>query len=486
MSRLTLTLHDFVNFQIEGLDNREIGKIQSKTSLMVKGCFVTAAYKAKIWDGRESLFNDEGFGLIYELNKVLDILEGMGYDLDEDITLVDLRPDIPFPSELVAPDLLKEFVGHDLYDYQVNAINSAILEQQGILDIGTNGGKSLICVGISKVFEPYMKSIVVVPSEKLANQTEKDYIRCELNAIALTKKIKPKDRQSKINEHKHIIITSKLFLNCAEFFEDQTYAILYDETHIFGEATADIMRIHMGHCPIRIGMSATMPLVKSDPYKRNMICAYIGGGVLGKVEQKTLIKRGISSKLNIRMVSTRDPAMEALCRDKSFVWESEDSYLNSNRVRVEAIADFIQTLPPMNTLILCHAGLGSLLAEELDLSFIFDETPTELRDEWFSRFGVEDDYSLIGTFGTVATGISENRIFRLIMIDVGKNRTYILQGIGRALRLDGVIDSVEAIDISAETKYSKIHKKERIAIYKAEEFPYVEDVQPIMVLNEEY
>lgn len=55
-------------------------------------------------------------------------------------------------------------------------------------------------------------------------------------------------------------------------------------------------------------------------------------------------------------------------------------------------------------------------------------------------------------------------------LDVGKNETYILQGIGRGLRLDGVHNSIELIDIHARTKYSMRHLKERLKIYKNESY----------------
>lgn len=478
---LTLTVDDFVNFHIEGLTPQEIGKIQKATSLPVKGAFTSAAFKAKIWDGRESLLTDEGIGVLYELNKVLGHVESCGYDLDEDLELVFEQPDINLDVPFVDENYLLEYSGYKLRDYQMNGINAAIQHRKGILDIATNGGKSWMCVGISRVFDKVLKSVIIVPSEFLVNQTYADYSKTDLNVIALTADIKPAKREAAIRGARHVITTAKLFMNCVEFFKEDAWAFVYDEAHIFGDVMADILRMEMGHCPVRIGLSATIPKHKADPYKRNKILSYIGGDILTCVAQKELMERGISAKLNIVMHSTVHQEIDELSTEKEFDWSVEQSYLLQNRDRIKAIADFIQTFDVKNTLILCHAALGTQLAEHLGCNMITEDTPNKIRQEWFAEFKNNDDVLLAATFGCAGTGISVNRVFRQFLIDVGKDETAILQGIGRGVRLDGVLNKIEVVDISARTKFSLRHRAERIKIYKREGFEFVEEKQFIMV-----
>tara|TARA_Y100000593_G_scaffold94592_1_gene194483 strand:+ start:688 stop:3060 length:2373 start_codon:yes stop_codon:yes gene_type:complete len=790
MSGLTLTLHDHVNFELTGLSRKEVEKIRDRTGILVKGCFTTAAYKAKIWDGRESLFDESGLGLIYELDKILDIVEDFGFDLDRDIDLVNKCEPFSHNIEPVKEDFLLEESGYLLRDYQLDAINAAITERMGLFDIGTNGGKSWICVGISKAYDQLIKSVVIVPTEKLARQTYADYSKTQLDVAVITAKTKPVDRKKLIKSKRHIILTSKLFLNLFEEFKNDRWAIMVDECfhpsheiltrdgwkpvadivvgeevmaydhkenrlrfeatyntvakpfsgdlmhlqsgksidilttpnhnqpvftttgkpvviqvkdvvrgrtlpisshidgscvgltateklmiafeadghhlytsqdgvhtyrfafrrerkidrledilrqcgisykktvnargdtnitfkhheifeksllwfdpyvssernadflfevgqwdghvksngtvqwdiarkddadlfcltaslcgwhakcntpyktghrlagiyrcearkrerikltdstptpvpydgfvycvsvpsgnvltrrngvisisgncHTFGDVFSEIMRFEMGHCPVRIGMSGSIPKKKVDPYKRNKIMAYIGGGILRTVKQKELMSRGISSKMKIELAITKHREVEEIFKElgREFEWSIEENYNLSNVERIQAIADFITSRhesEPKNTLILCHAGTGKILSEILNVGLIVDDTKSDVRDELFSKFDTCDDHFFCATFGTSGTGISSNRIRRMYLIDVGKNYTYIMQGIGRGLRLDGETNELEAIDISSDNVYGKKHRKDRLAIYREEEYEYTDDKTIIYV-----
>ena len=76
------------------------------------------------------------------------------------------------------------------------------------------------------------------------------------------------------------------------------------------------------------------------------------------------------------------------------------------------------------------------------------------------------------TSATSATGISQNYIHRVILVDSGKDETNVLQGIGRGIRLDGETNKCHIIDISANTLYAIEHRKERKKIYKREKFNF--------------
>ena len=479
--KIKLTILDHVNFHLDGLSKKEILNIQKATSLPIKGAFTQAAYKAKIWDGRESFFNDEGFGFLYELDDILSILEEMGYDLDSDIDFSVERneqvPEVPFIDE----SFLELYTGHKLRDYQYNSVNSVIQYRRGLLDIGTNGGKSFICVALSKVFDSHYKSVVIVPSDFLVKQTYADYKKTDLDVFALTAKTPVHKRKQEIDNHRHIILTSKLFINHSDLFTNEEWVLMVDEAHQFGDVFADCIRTDMAHCPIRVGMTATLPKEKIDPYKRKKIINHIGGDILESVRQKELISRGISSKLSIRMFQTYHEEIEELSKTKEFDWSIEENYLLNNIDRIQAIANFIKKFPVKNTLILCQPSLGIKLSEILGCDMIVDEVKSQQRTEWFENFNNRDDYILAGSFDCVGTGISNNRIFRQFTIDVGKNPVHIIQGIGRALRRDGVYNEAEVIDISARTKYSLKHKKERLKIYKEEEFSWVEENERIEV-----
>ncbi len=480
---IDLMLIDEVNCSIDGLTPKEISYIISKTELPVPGAFTTAAYKMKTWNGKESLFSEDGLFFQHMIPDVLDVLEELGYDLDQDINLIDHRSNYgPFDIPLVGDDYLKKETGYYLREHQKDAINAVIVEQKGMIDFATNAGKTVITLGISKAFDSYMGSLVVVPSENLVKQTYKDYAKSDLNAFAMTKNVKPKDRAKKFKEHRHIIITSKLLLNCLEYVSEKPYVLLYDEAHVMGDVIMNALRLDLSECPVRVGLTGTVP---KDKLKRQKVFSHLGGKVLGKVTAKYLIDKQYASSTEIDTFRTSHPEMEELSLDsKEWTWELEEKYLGTHNGRIEAIASFIQSLDIKNTLVLCHPELGKRLSKYFNGRMIIDATSTDTREEWFAEFDNADDVFLCGSFGCAATGISVNRIKRLILIDAGKNETIVKQGIGRGLRLDGEANELEVIDVSAKTKYSDRHYKERMKLYKSEKYEYNEIDDTIKVIGD--
>lgn len=479
---ITIIIHDEINVEITGLPKKELTKLMDRFSYTVPGSFMWASVKTGNSNGKESFIDEDGFTFSYLVPQIVDYLEdNLGYDVDE-FEIEDGREDINLPSiDHVDDTFLMEETGRTLRQHQVDGINTTIDKKRGTLEFATNSGKSLLALGISKVFDPYMKSIVIVPSETLVKQTYEDYARSELSCIALSPKIKPHKRQEEIDKHRHIIITAKLLLNCLEMLHGDPYVLIVDEIHsYFGDRFSDALRFELSNCPVRIGLTGTYP---KDKYKREKIACHMGDGVIGEVSNDYLIKNKHSSTVDIKMISTRHPELEELSEEsEQWDWDTEASYLRTHVGRIGAIADYIKTLEPTNTLVLCRPQLGVKLASHFNDKMITDNTPTDQRQKWFSEFEEsEDPVFLCASFGTGATGISQNRIFRLILIDVGKNNTYIKQSIGRGLRLDGELNHIDVIDISATTKYSKKHKKDRIKVYKQEKFWYSEEDNEIIV-----
>lgn len=471
MREIRLVLVDEVNAFFDGLTRKEIAYVIDKTKIFDPAARQTAAFQLGHDDGYRSFMDSDGLFFQHMIPDVLDHLENFGVDLDC-VELLDEREandiDLSHLSHVNSFFLLEE-TGFTLRDHQRDAINAVIDEHKGIIDHGTSSGKTATILGISKVLDGTLKVIVVVPSEMLAKQTFEYYEKTNLNAIRLDAKIKGKKREAAFQEYDHIIITNKLLLNCLEFIRDLPFALLVDEVHAyFGENFAGAMRDPLSNCPIRIGLTGTVP---KDKLKRTTIVNHLGGGVITTMKAKNLIKQNQAASLNIELITTSHPEMKDLSSDRNWEWETERRYINSHKGRIAAIADYIKSLPKKNTLVISHAASGKLLADHFDGRMIVDETPVETREEWVSVFDTQDEAVVFGSFGTIAAGLSKNRIFRIIMIDPGKGSS-VIQSIGRGIRLDGVVNHVEIIDISADTKYAVRHRKERIKIYKEESYPF--------------
>lgn len=786
--KVTLTIIDHVNCHFGGLTRGQVARVIERTGIVDPSLFHTPAYKLGHIDAKESYFSEDGFSFTYSIPEVLDVLENEFKITD--IELIDERDFGNIPDDLeIDEDFLIEESGYTLMEHQLNLVNTALRERIGIFDAATSAGKTLVCLAISKALDPYIKTVIVVPSEQLLNQTYDDYAKSKLSVGKLNSRIPVKKREEFIATHNHLIITNKLFANCKHLFTNEKFGIVTDECfhpshellsikdgwkpvaevkqgelivgynpetrrtvvevvqrtvtkhfsgylchlsnmdrvnllttpnhetpifrqngtirrikmkdykagmiiptsgeilgddglsdferlqiayeadghqlrtnsdgtnvyrfmfrcerkierletilnnleipykksvncrddvsivfntrdtlkknfnwydkfksgkansefiyevglwdghikssgviewnhsdydtimqlqdiarlggyqttlvtntqtrkdgsliyrinfrkknrlkltdvklkevsydgdvhcvtvpsgnvvtrlhgvvsisgncHNFGEMYADVMRFDVPHYPIRLGLTGSFPY--KNKLKARMIKNHTGGGILETVEPKELEEQGIVSSVNITLYKTIDKEIEELFyemeKKRQYDWTIEQRYTLNNKARAVALVEFIKDLPKKNTLVLCHAQLGNAMAKLMDLPFIDKDATVEERAELFGQFSQKKDHLQLASFGTSATGISENDIFIVVMIDVGKDRTAILQSIGRGMRKSKHQDYVDIIDIYADMKYGKNHLRERKKIYKEKHYPYINGDIDIPVKN---
>jgi superfamily II DNA or RNA helicase len=471
--KITLTILDHVNCHFDGLTEGQIKHIIDKTSIVDPTLYHSVGYKLGHIDAKVSYFDEEGFSFVYSIDEVLNILE-RDFKIN-DIDIVDERDFSIIPDNLsIEEDFLIEETGYNLRPHQVNVVNSALREKFGTIDASTSAGKTLICLAISKKLDPYIKTVIIVPSEQLLNQTFEDYKKSSLSVGKLHSKIAPKDREKFINDHRHIIVTSKLFVNCKDIFSSNIFALIQDENQVSGEVLMNVFRFDVPQYPMKLGLTGSFPY--TNKLKARMINNHLGGGVIAVVEPKELVDKGFVSTVDISTVKTVDLEVEELFQEidtqRKYEWSIEQNYLLGNKNRIKAIGDWLHGLPKKNTLVLCHAQFGNELSKYMGLPFIDKDTSVTERSNSFSKFGITDDHIQLASFGTSATGISENDIFVVVMIDVGKNRTAILQSIGRGMRKSDKQDHVDIVDIYANLKYSKRHYSTRTALYKEKHYPH--------------
>jgi len=472
--KTTLHIIDEINCHFTGLKDRHITEIIERTKLPIKGAFHTAAYQMKLTDGKESQFDESGLTFIYMLDKVLPLINKWGYEVE----VIDDRSQLIHIKEIIDEFFLC-IDGNFLRPYQVTSINNAIEHEHGIVNIPTSGGKTYICAALSKYYDSYFGMIVIVPTEKLVNQTYNDMIKAGLDVGKINKSYSNKRREEEWNK-RHVVCTWQILKNnkqrCVRF-----NGFVYDETHHMGDVMYGILSNELAHAQIRIGMTGTVP---KDRNKKEKICCHIGNDVIHKVTAKELQDDGYISTLDIQMIPIRHNF--ELPDDVEWDWDYEESYLLSNRDRIDVLIKFIQKLSSENTLILTHKKLARKLARKLDFDYIDGDTDEKTREEYYTEFTKQDEYHLIATYETVGTGISINEIRRMILIDGGKNEIRILQGIGRGLRKEEENSHLKVYDLYSEiytvnsegkevdysysgTKHLRLRKK----IYKDEHYPFV-------------
>lgn len=484
----TITLLDFVNAHLSGFTRKELAFLIKKTSIKDPSAFQMATFRAGLWDGTIPFIDEDGFTYVYLVDKIVSLVDEV---FNKDVMIVDERTHVKTSHLTIDENYLIREAGYLLRDYQVESVNAVLQHQRGILNLATNAGKSFTCLAISKIIDPIMRSIVIVPSEQLLNQTYEDYKKSDLSVLKLSAKIPVKKRNSEILGHRHIIATESLFVNVIEHFIaiEEPFALIKDETHRFGDVLMDAFRFDLPNAPIRIGLTGTVPKCK---LKSTKIKCHLGGDILKKVMPKQLMEINASDVPRIQLIKTMDQEVSSVfdeyIANGAYDWSMEQKYLLENKSRIHAIGNFIKSSPRMNTLVLCAAAFGDELGKYLELPFIRDETPVNDRAALFDTFNhTLTDALVLASFGTASTGISVNEIHRIILIDVGKNETQIIQSIGRGIRKSKHQNHVDIIDIYAgDMKYSVKHKQDRLKTYKKYEYEYTESSEILKINHTTY
>lgn len=287
--KVKLIVFDEVNVAFVGLHPAHIAYIQKKTARKVPGATHSAKYRLGAWDGKESQFKEDGSTYLFMLPLVLPIVEQYGYEVD----LIDKRKPVDYQPREIDQGILREYTGYDLRDYQVAAVNEALKAEKGIVNVATGGGKTFICAAIVKNVDDRYRTITIVPSENLVNQTAKDYKKCGLDVGLVYGKIAKGKKRDAEWAKQHVIATWQTLARDRKNLE-KFDVLLFDECHECGDVMFDVMSRDMRNAHIRIGLTGTVP---KDTYKREKIMCHIGGDVITEVRPKRLMDVGHLSKI---------------------------------------------------------------------------------------------------------------------------------------------------------------------------------------------
>ncbi len=470
MPTCKLIVLDQVNVKFSDLDATVRKKIVDKMKFMVPYARHMPQFKLGRWDGKVAFATVGGQTFFNVLDRVLPIVDAAGYDIE----IEDRRQHADFTFPEVTDELLADTVwpkGHPfegepimLREHQVGAINTYLQNPQSIQSISTSAGKTIITGALSKLVEPYGRSLVIVPGKDLVLQTCKDYVNIGLDTGRYFGDFKEPD-------HKHTIATwqslSALKKNNPEMLErilKDTVCVMVDEAHsIKGAELKEMLTGPMAHIPLRWGLTGTIP---KDDFEYLALLVSIGPKV-GEIRADELQEKGILSNCHIHIQQLKD--------DVSYsTYDAEKEYLATDRTRVDWIAEYCKEIAKSgNTLVLVNSiDLGKSLEAKLDVPFIYGGVKSSKRAEEYAGINYTDNQLLVATFGVASTGINIPRIFNLVLIEPGKSFVRVIQSIGRGLRTAADKDFVEIYDICSTAKFSKRHLTKRKEYYSDANYPF--------------
>ena len=476
MASCDVIIKDEVNVKINRLELTTRRKLVNKFKYEIPGARFMPAVRLGRWDGCVSFFSMGGQTYVNMLDEILPIIEAEGYH----INLTDDRPPLELSFNEIDANYLADTkwpIGHPaqgqpivLRDYQVEVINKFLHAPQSIQEIATGAGKTIITATLSKLCEPYGRTVIIVPNKSLVTQTEEDYKNIGVDVGVYYGDRKQLNRTHTIctwQSLNNLMKASKDGLattTMSEFAEDVA-CVIVDEVHM---AKADVLKQLLtgpfAHCTIRWGLTGTVP---KEDYNQKSLSVSIGQ-VAHRISASELQDKVILANCHVNIIQTEDFVAYK-------TYQEEQKYLTTTKTRMGYVANEIKDIAKSgNTLILVnYVKTGELLEEFItDAVFVSGKTKVQDRKDEYDEIKTASNKIIIATYGVAAVGINIPRIFNLVLIEPGKSFVRVIQSIGRGIRKAQDKDHVQIWDITSTAKFAKRHLTARKKFYKEANYPY--------------
>ncbi len=484
----TVRIVDEVRVVVSGLHGDHLLWFYDKYAIHAANYFFNPKFKLGAWDGKLHYFKKDGSTYLYLIEEILPKLKSFGYD----INLIDERESESYYPDPIDENIFSHIMHADsgkpiiLRDYQVAAVNAVIDAGNGIIVASTGSGKTLCTAAICYAYGNLgLRTLTIVPNRDLIRQTKNDYIRVELDTGEYSGKEKTLD-------HQHIVSTWQALKNNT-MIVNSFGVVICDECHgVKAQSLSSIITDHSAKIPHRFGVTGTLPKDAGE-----LLSVHIAlGSTQYEIQAHTLMEREVLASIQIDIIQLEEDfhkEYDTFCKELKFGiaptyiqfkdgyfadYDAEKSYIQRKTTRMEWIAELLMTKVDKTGNVLCLVGSipqGRKLAA-LITNAIFvngqDMSKPEKRAEVYELFKTRDDLIIIGTTHIMGTGISINRIFNLVSIDVGKSFVKVIQGIGRGLRKDIDKSHVSYTDICSDLKYAKKHLSQRITYFKEAKYPF--------------
>jgi len=469
-------IKDEVNVKIENLDLDTRKALVKKFKYEDPTARFRPSYKLGRWDGSISFFGLGGTTYLSMLGQVLEYLESKNYYIEVD----DLRTSDPLEFPEISEDFWGDLCwpkGHvmegkpiRMRDYQCDVVNNFLKNPQCLQEVATGAGKTIITATLSKICEKYGRTIVIVPNKSLVEQTEEDFINCNLDVGVYYGDRKNLNKTHTICTWQSLNILDKKsqdddeLLSLAEFL-DGVSTVIVDEVHM---AKADVLKKLLTHnlskAPIRWGLTGTIPKAE---HEYQALRASLGD-VINHISAHELQERGVLSNCHVNILQTAEW--------KEFGSYAEElKYLVTDTTRMTYISNMIRNIATSgNTLVLVNRiDSGKFIIEQIpEAVFVSGEVKTTARKAEYDEIKTADNKIIVATFGVAAVGINIPRIFNLVLLEPGKSFVRVIQSIGRGIRKADDKDFVQIWDVTAASKYAKRHLTERKRFYKEAKYPF--------------
>lgn len=271
-----LTVFDEVNIKFSNLNPGTRRKLVNAVKYEVPGARFQPSVRMGRWDGKKSFCSVGGDSYLNLLDILLPIVENDGYDiiLDDqrqkyDITFQEIDENI-FDGKVWPKGHPAEGQPIKLRDYQLEAVKHFIDNRQSVQELSVSFGKTIFSAAMSYAVEKATvyrndelvenpRTIIIVPTKDLVNQTFKDYENVGLDAGVFFGDRKELGRQHTIVTWQSLNNLMKMGiidgLNVIETFLNDVVAVIVDECHgAKQDAMDDLLTGPFRNTPLRLSL----------------------------------------------------------------------------------------------------------------------------------------------------------------------------------------------------------------------------------------
>ena len=428
-------------------------EISEKFKFMVAGAKFSPAFKMGKWDGFIKLFN-LGTRLMASglYSAVIEFAESREYTVE----IVDDSEETGYtPPGYQTPGITREAVlsyMEDLdlrcggkpitiRDYQVEGVLVALRDRQAILKATTGAGKSLILYCVARYITEVLglRVLIIVPTVSLTTQFLNDFKDYSSNGdFDVDKTVHLISAGIDKNVDKPIVIsTFQSLTGIPKDWLNDFGAIISDEGHkIQAKSFQDIYGAAI-EVPFRLTCTGTLSDTKCDI----LVMQGLTGAIHIIAEAKDLIEAGQLAPMKIKAV-TLNYSKDVRKLFKKIVYEDEIKWITTNPKRNNFIKKLSVSCKGTTLVLFRFVEQGKILYD-LVKSTVGDTREVHLIDgsvdkdqrEFIRVSSNSNDAIIIGSFGTVSTGINLPSIENIIFGHPLKSKLTFLQAIGRGLRL---------------------------------------------------
>lgn len=483
--KCTILIENEVDCFISGLNPTHLSHFWESYGVPAENYFFNPKFKLGQWDGKIRYFHTTGKTYVNLLVEIIPTLISLGYEIDTidnrigKYTAPD-RVDNTYLSYATFDDSDSPVV---LYNHQVKVINALIDNGGGTAIAATGAGKTLICAAIAKRYgEHGLRTLVIVPSQDLITQTRDDFLWLQLDTGEYSGDCKEYDTNMCVVSTWQALQKNP---NVVKGFD----VIVVDECHgLKGLVLQKLLNEHGANIPHRFGVTGTLPKGDTDA----MAVKLAVGHVQVVVTAKELMDAGVLAKLDIHIEQLVEDLTAKYATFKSEYpvesknvtyaqfkdgyypdYTTEKTHLQNKAARMTAISDKVMALREEGNVFILVDGVafGKKLSKSIpDSTFVHGADKKKARKNIYDLFKNNDGLVVIATVNIASTGLNIKRIYNLVLIDIGKSFTRVIQSIGRGLRIAKDKDHVDVWDICSDLKYGKKHVAQRVKYYREAQY----------------